>query len=481
MTTAVVVGSGPNGLTAAIRLAQAGFEVTVVEAHERPGGGTRTSELTLPGVLHDDCAAFHPTGVASPYLASLRLERHGLRWLWPEVDLAHPLDDGRAGLAGRDRELTTQSLGGDAKSWWRLFGSAVRNFDDLMGEVLQPIAHVPRHPITLGKFGARALLPATATVRRFDDEPAKALFMGVAAHAFHRLDQPLSGSVGLMLAASAHAVGWPVAEGGTEAITRALLAELALHGGKVITGTRATSLDQLRDLVGAKPDVVMLDTAPAGVLEIVGDALPLRIRKALNRYSYGPAAFKLDLAIEGDIPWTNEACRRAGTLHLGGSAAQIAALEAGTVRGQMADQPFVLLGQQYLIDPSRSSADANPIYAYAHVPNGYTGDATEAIIGQIERFAPRFRDQIVAISTRNPGELEAHNANYVGGDISAGANTPRQILLRPRLALNPYGLGVPGVYLCSAATPPGAGVHGMGGFHAAETALKQLRRAIRAS
>lgn len=472
MTTAVVVGSGPNGLAAAIRLAQAGVEVTVVEAHERPGGGTRTSEATLPGVLHDDCAAFHPTGVASPFFTSLGLERHGLRWLWPEIDLAHPLDDGRAGLAGRAPELTA-SLGVDAASWRRMFRAAVRNFDGLIEEVFQPITHVPRHPVTLGKFGLRAALPATTTVRRFDDEPAKALFMGVAAHTFDRLDRPLGSSVGLMLTAAAHAVGWPVAEGGSEAITRALLAELSSLGGSVITGTRVSSLDSLRELMGSKPDVVILDTAPAGVLEIV-PGLPARVRRALSRYSYGPAAFKVDFAIEGDIPWTNPDCRRAGTLHLGGAAEQIASVELGMVQGKMAEQPFVLLGQQYLIDPSRSTADANPVYAYAHVPHGYTGDATEAIIGQIERFAPRFRDQIVAISTRNPAELEAYNPNYVGGDISAGANTMRQIVARPRIAWNPYALGVPGVYLCSSATPPGAGVHGMGGFHAAEAALARL-------
>lgn len=475
MSTAVVVGSGPNGLAAAIRLAHAGLDVTVIEAAGRPGGGTRTSELTLPGLLHDECSAFHPTGVASPYFASLDLQRHGLKWLWPEVDLAHPLDDGRAALAGRDPALTAASLGADAAAWTRMFRVAVRNFDDLIDEVFQPLAHVPRHPITLGNFGARAVLPATTTVRRFHDEPAKALFTGVAAHTFDRLDRPLSSSVGMMLTAAAHAVGWPVAEGGSESITRALLAELAAHGGRVLTDAQVTSLGQLRDLVGAEPDVVMLDTAPAGVLKIVGDALPTRIRRALTRYSYGPAAFKVDFAIEGDIPWLNEDCRRAGTLHLGGSAAQIAAIEAATVRGQMAEQPFVLLGQQYLVDPSRSSAAANPIYAYAHVPHGYTGDATEAIIGQIERFAPRFRDQIVAMSTRGADQWEPYNANYVGGDIGAGANTMRQIVLRPRVAANPYTLGIPGVYLCSAATPPGAGVHGMGGFHAAETALRRLR------
>ncbi|MCR1786440.1 NAD(P)/FAD-dependent oxidoreductase [Nocardioides carbamazepini] len=475
MSTAVVVGSGPNGLAGAIHLARAGLAVTVVEASDRPGGGTRTSELTLPGLLHDDCAAFHPTGVASPYFAALGLERHGLRWLWPEVDLAHPLDDGRAGLATRDLAASAASLGVDADAWQRMFGPAVRRFDDLIAEVFQPVVHVPRHPVTLGRFGMKALLPATVLGRRFRDEPARALFTGVAAHKFGRLDLPLSASVGLMLAAAAHAVGWPVAEGGTESITRALLAELASYGGTVVTGVRVTSLAQLDELIGRAPDVVLLDTAPAGVLQIVGDRLPGRVRRALSRYSYGPSAFKVDLAVDGDIPWTNPDCGRAGTLHLGGSAAEIAAVEAATVRGEMPERPFVLLGQQYLCDPSRSTAAANPVYAYAHVPHGYAGDATDAVLGQIERFAPGFRDRILAVSTRDPAALESYNANYVGGDISAGANTARQIAFRPRPALNPYALGVPGVYLCSSATPPGAGVHGMGGFHAAEAALRRLR------
>lgn len=474
MSRAVVVGSGPNGLAGAIRLAQAGLSVTVVEAHERPGGGTRTSELTLPGVLHDDCAAFHPTGVASPFFRSLDLERHGLRWLWPEIDLAHPLDDGRAGVAARDMSLSVGSLGADGDRWRRMFEPIVRNFDPLMDEVLRPVVHVPGHPIALGRFGMKAALPATVLARRFRDEPARALFMGVAAHKFGRLDGVLSSSVGLMLTGSAHAVGWPVAEGGTEAITRALLAELAALGGTVVNGVRVASLEQLPELVGGRPDVVLLDTAPAGALAILGDRLPARVRRALTRYSYGPAAFKVDLAIEGDIPWTNESCRRAGTLHLGGTAEQVASIEAATVRGAMPDQPFVLLGQQYLIDPSRSAGSINPVYAYAHVPHGYPGDATDAIIDQVERFAPGFRDRIVATSTRGPAELEASNANYVGGDISAGANTARQITFRPRVALDPYALGIDGVYLCSSATPPGGGVHGMGGFNAAEAALKRL-------
>lgn len=476
MTTAVVVGSGPNGLAAAIRLAQAGLDVTVFEAHERPGGGTRSSELTLPGLLHDDCAAFHPTGVASPYFASLDLEQHGLTWLWPEIDLAHPLDDGRAGLAGRDRQLTARSLGADARSWERLFGGPTRNFDALIGEVLQPLTHVPRHPVVLGKFGINALAPATWTARRFADEPARALFMGVAAHAFSRLDTPLSSSVGMMLTAAAHAVGWPVAEGGSENITRALLSKLASLGGKVVSGTEIVSLDQVRELVGASPEVVVFDTAPRGALEILGEDMQGRVRRALGRYRYGPAAFKVDFAIEGDIPWTNEDCGRAGTVHLGGTAAEIARVEKSTGRGEMPERPFVLLGQQYVIDPGRSRDGVNPVYAYAHVPHAYSGDATEAIIGQIERFAPGFRDRIRATSTRNPAELERYNANYVGGDISAGANTALQIAFRPRASLRPYSLGVPGVYLCSSATAPGAGVHGMGGYNAAEAALARLTR-----
>ncbi len=475
MSRAVVVGSGPNGLAAAIRLAQAGLEVTVLEAYSRPGGGTRTDDqLTVPGVVHDVCSGFHPTGVASPYLASLDLERHGLRWLWPEVDLAHPLNDGRAALAARDMELSAASLGVDGARWRRIFDPIVRDFDDLVEEVFQPVAHLPRHPVTLGRFGVKALMPATWQAARFRDEPAKALMTGIAAHKFGALTGPLGSSVGLLLGGAAHAVGWPVAEGGSEAITRAMLAELTGLGGTVRSGVRVTSLASLAELVGSTPDVVMLDTAPAGVLEIVGDRLPGRGRQQLQRFTYGPAAYKVDFAIEGDVPWTNPDCRRAGTLHLGGSAAEMVAVEAATARGEMPERPFVLLGQQYLMDPGRSVGSTHPLYAYAHVPHGYSGDATEAIIGQVERFAPGFREQIVGMRVWTPQDWEDYNPNYVGGDISAGANTWRQITMRPRPALNPYTLGVDGVYLCSSATPPGGGVHGMAGFHAAETALARL-------
>lgn len=477
MTSAVVVGSGPNGLAAAIRLAQAGLEVTVLEAHERPGGGTRTDDrLTVPGLVHDVFAGFHPTGVASPFFASLDLGRHGLRWLWPEIDLAHPLDDGRAALAARDMDRSVASLGRDGARWRRIFEPIVRHFDDLVADVFQPVVHVPQHPVTLGRFGLKAAMPATWQAARFSDEPAKALLTGVAAHKFGTLTGPLGSSVGYLLTGAAHAVGWPVAEGGTESITRALLAELASLGGTVRSGVRVRSLDSVAELAGLdrRPEVVVLDTAPAGVLEIVGEALPARVRRAFERFDYGPAAYKVDYAVDGGIPWTNPDCGRAGTLHLGGSAREIVAVEAATARGQMPERPFVLVGQQQVADPARAVGSIVPVYAYAHVPHGYAGDATEAVTAQIERFAPGFRERVVATKVWTPADWEAYNPNYVGGDISAGANTWTQIAMRPRPALNPYALGVDGVYLCSSASPPGGGVHGMAGFNAAETALRRL-------
>ena len=474
----MVVGSGPNGLAGAVRLAQAGLEVTVLEAADTIGGGTRTTERIVPGLLHDDCSAFHPTGVASPYLRTLGLEDLGLRWLWPEIELAHPLDDGRAGVVTRDFADTDRTLGADARSWRRVFEPLARTFDKIAVDAMGPAVHLPKHPIAFGRFGPQALMPATVTVRHWKEDPARALYTGVAAHAFGRLDTPLSGSVGLMLTAAAHATGWPVAEGGSRSIADALVRKLASLGGAVRTGVRVTSTDQLRDAVGHDPDVVLLDLAPSGVLDLLGDRLPGRVRRAFRRYKYGPAVHKVDFAIEGDVPWTNDDCRRSGTLHLGGTAEEIVSIEAATARGEMPDRPFVLLGQQYLADPSRSAVSEgrqiNPIWAYAHVPAGYTGDATEALTAQIERFAPGFRERIVGTFTRSATEMSAYNANYVGGDISSGANTAKQIVFRPRVALDPYSLGVPGFYLCSSATPPGGGVHGMGGFHAAESALRRL-------
>ena len=319
------------------------------------------------------------------------LERHGLEWLWPEVDLAHPLDDGRAGVLSRDFDRTLDSLGSDAAAWRRLFGPMTEHLDDIVAEIFRPVLHVPSHPITLTKFGIKALMPATWTARRWKDDPAQALYMGVAAHAFGRLDTPLSGSVGLMLAAAGHKAGWPVAKGGTQSISNAMISELESLGGVVKTGVTVASLDEL-----GGPDIVMLDTAPDAVVRIVGERLPDRVRRQLTRYKYGPAVHKVDFAIDGDVPWTNADARVAGTLHLNGTAREIVAAEAATARGELPDRPFVLIGQQYLADPSRSQGSINPLWAYAHVPHNYQGDATEHVIGQIERFAPGFRDTIVA-------------------------------------------------------------------------------------
>ncbi len=466
MTSAVVVGSGPNGLAAAVVLAQAGIDVTVLEAEDEIGGGTRSAELTIPGLVHDVCSATHPTGVASPFFQSLDLERHGLEWLWPEVDAAHPIDGGRAGVMFRDLDRTVEMLGEDGKSWRKLYAPLVKHSDVLIDELFRPIIHLPKHPLTLAGFGARALLPATVIARRWSTDEARGLFAGLAAHAIHPLNRPTTGGLGLMFGMTSHAYGWPVAKGGSSAIATALAAEITEHGGRIETGHRVTELPEA--------DIVMFDTTPSGVLEITGDRLPGRVQRPFRKWRRGPGVFKVDFAIDGDIPWANEWARKAGTVHLAGTIEQLNAAEQEVHAGRMPERPFVLLCQQYLADPDRSVGDVNPIWAYAHVPQGYTGDATEALIAQIERFAPGFREQIVATSVSGPAQLEAHNANYLGGDIAGGANDPWQLVMRPRMSLNPYSLGVKGLYLCSASTPPGGGVHGMGGYRAASHAVANL-------
>jgi phytoene dehydrogenase-like protein len=469
VSTATVVGSGPNGLACAVALARAGVEVTVLEAAETIGGGTRSAELTVPGVVHDVCSAFHPTAVNSPFFRSLGLEQYGLEWRWPEVDLAHPFDDGSAATMVQSLEETAAGLGPDGPAWRRLFGPTVAHFDDVNAEAMRPIAHLPRHPIRLTRFGLPALAPATLLTRGWKTDAARALFGGVAAHTFSPLTRPMSASGGLLLIAAGHAGGWPVAAGGSQAIADALAAVLRAHGGRIETGTRVHSLEQLDS-----PDVVAFDLAPGAVAEIAGDRLPARVARAYRRYKHGPAAFKVDLAVEGGVPWTAAACRRAGTVHAVGSFAELVAAERDTNRGRMPASPLVLVGQQYLADPQRSNGDVHPVWAYAHVPSGYDGDGERVVIDQIERFAPGLRERIVATSSRSPAEIEARNPNYVGGDIATGANDPLQMLARPRVALDPYSAGAPGLFICSAATPPGGGVHGMSGFNAAQSALKHL-------
>jgi phytoene dehydrogenase-like protein len=470
MTTAVVVGAGPNGLAAAIHLARHGVDVQVLEARDTIGGGARSGELTVPGVIHDHCSAFHPWVVGSPFWKEIDLQRYGLTLKWPEIDCAHPLDDGTAGVLYRSIDQTVAGMGPDGTRWRRAVGDLAAGLDDLAQDLLRPVINIPRHPIRLAAFGLRAVLPATVMARWFRTEQARALFGGQAAHTYTRLDRPLTAALGLMFLASGHRYGWPVAEGGSGSIIAAVAAALDAHGGAVSTGVTVASR---KDIPAA--DIVMLDLSPAAVYAIYGDVMPGRIKRSYRRYRQGSSAFKVDFAIEGDIPWTNPDCGRAGTVHLGGTFAEIADTERQRAEGKMARRPFMLVGQQYLADASRSAGNINPIWAYAHVPFGYTGDATAAVVDQIERFAPGFRDRIVATASKSAAELQAYNPNYIGGDIVGGANDGLQVILRPRIAVDPYATGVPGVYLCSQSAPPGAGIHGLCGYHAAASALRWLR------
>jgi phytoene dehydrogenase-like protein len=469
VSEAIVVGSGPNGLAGAVALAREGVRVTVLEAADTIGGGTRSGELTVPGVLHDHCSAVHPMAVGSPFLTTLDLDRHGLEWCWPEVDLAHPLDDGTAAVMVRSLQRTVAGLGDDGAAWNRLFGSSSRALDALNEDLMRPIQHVPRHPLRLLRFGIPAAMPATLLARAWREERARALFGGVAAHALAPLSRPMSSAVGVALITSCHRFGWPVARGGSRSITDALASLLVELGGEIETGVEVHSLAEL-----PRADVVLLDLAPDVAADVAGERLPPRVARAYRRYRRGPGAFKVDLAVEGGVPWKSAECRRAGTVHVIGSFAEIVAAERDVSRGRMPERPFVLVAQQYLADPGRSAGDVHPIWSYAHVPHGYDGDATEAILDQIERFAPGLRERIVAREVRSPADLAAYNANYAGGDIITGANDPLQILMRPRIAADPYATGIPGVFICSAATPPGAGVHGMNGYNAARSALRGL-------
>lgn len=471
MSTAVVVGGGPNGLAAAITLAGRGVDVTVLEACDEIGGGVRSS--SEGGLVHDQCAAIHPMAVGSAFLSGLGLDRHGLRWRWPEIDCAHPLDGGGAGLLHRSVEATAAALGEDGGRWRAAFGGPAARFDVLSQDIMGPLLRVPKNPLALARFGAPTVLPAAVFARLFRTPQARALFGGVAAHTFQPLHHPLTSAIGLGIITAGHRHGWPVAEGGSQAITDALAAVLAELGVKVETGVHVTSAAQL-----PPADVTMFDIAPTAVADILGDRLPRRVAHGFRRFRYGPGAFKVDFAVEGPVPWSNPQVGRAGTVHLGGDFDEIAATERDIHAGRMPRRPFVLVGQQYLADPSRSSGNVNPVYSYAHVPHGYTGDATEAIIGQFERFAPGFRERIVGMAVRSTTEMSVYNPNYVGGDICTGAKDIRQLVFGPRTTLQPYRIGVPGMFICSAATPPGPGAHGMCGANAAEQALTFLARAV---
>jgi phytoene dehydrogenase-like protein len=469
MTSAVVVGSGPNGLAAAITLAAEGVDVLVLEAADTVGGGTRSSELTLPGLLHDECSAAHPLAVDTPFSRRFDLAAHGLTWRWPEVQYAHPLDGGLGAAAYQSVEETASGLGKDGRSWRSLFGALSDRFDDITADFLRPMLHVPQHPIKLTRFGIYSGMPAAVLARRWSTSEGRALFAGVAAHAFRPFGSPMSSAIGVALGTAAHRYGWPVAEGGSGSISGAMVSLLEQLGGKVQTGVRVESLAEL-----ASHDVVMLDVAPAAAARIAGERMPRRIARALTRYRHGPGVFKVEFAVEDGVPWSYEPARRAGTVHVGGGLQEIAAGEKSLHGGRMPDAPFVLVCQQYLADPSRSAGGVHPVYSYAHVPAGYMGDATAQIEAQIERFAPGFRDRILGRHVRSVAQMEEHNVNYVGGDIVTGSNDGLQLVFRPRAALDPYSLGIPGAYICSAATPPGAGAHGMCGYNAALSALRRI-------
>lgn len=467
MTTAVVVGSGPNGLAAAVTLAAGGADVTVLEASTSIGGGTRSGEFTLPGVLHDECSGFHPLAVDNAFGRRFALDAHGLEWAWPEVQYAHPFEDGRGAAVWRSVDRTVSELGADGPSYRRIFGRLDERFDEIAREFLQPMVHIPRHPLALARFGAYAAMPATLLARRWRQQQTRALYAGVAAHAFRPLGSLMSSAIGVALGTAAHHYGWPVAVGGSASITTAMARLLASYGGRIETGTTVRSR---RELAGA--DVVMLDTSPSAAARILEGQLPRHVDRAYRRFRHGPAAFQVAFAVEGGVPWLHEPSRRAGTVHVGGTIDQITAAEREVWRGQMPRRPFVLVAQQSVADPGRAHDGVHPVDVYAHVPAGWTGDATEVIVEQIERYAPGFTTRIRATRVRSAGDIHSDNANYVGGDIVTGANTPWQLVLRPRPAIDPYATGIPGVYLCSAATPPGAGAHGMCGWHAARSALR---------
>ncbi len=472
---AVVVGSGPNGLVAAITLAREGWDVTVYEAASRPGGGTRTEELTLPGVLHDVCSAIHPLAVGSPAFRELAmaspLDAHGLEWIHSDVPLAHPLDGGRAAVLHRSVEQTADGLGVDAKAYRRLFGPFVEAGFDLTDGLLSPLTIPPKHPLKLARYGVVGVLPAHTVARRgFDTDEARALFAGLAGHSILSLKAPVTAGYGVMLGVLAHLVGWPMARGGSQQIADALVAVLEELGGRVECNRRVESLAEL-----PPADAILLDLTPRQVVAIAGDAIPDRYRRALTRFRYGPGIFKLDVTLDGPIPWANDDCARAATVHLGGTLEEITSSESEVQAGRHPERPYVLLAQQSLFDASRVPDGVQAVWAYCHVPNGSTVDMTDRIEAQIERFAPGFRDRILARHTMDTADVERHDENYVGGDISGGVGDLRQFVRRPTLGLHPWKTPIDGVYLCSSSTPPGGGVHGMCGWHAAHEVMRGVR------
>lgn len=470
MSRACVIGSGPNGLAAAIVLAQAGLRVDVYEAESEPGGATRTLPLTLPGFLHDFGSAVHPFAVGSPFFSTLPLTEFGLQWIHGEAPLVHPLDDGSAVILERDLAATGRALGEDGRAWRKLMQPAAHDWREFAADVLGPLLHVPRHPVRMARFGMSALESAQGfATRHFSNQRTRAAFAGLAGHSMLSLDQPLSATVGWMFGITIHAVGWPIPRGGACSLAHALIRYLQSLGGTVHTSRRIDA-DAFKGLE-AENDLVFFDTAPRQLLAIAGDRLGSGYRRACQRFQPAPGAFKIDYALSDPAPWRAPECRRAITVHLGGTFDEIAASESAVAQGRCAERPFVLIAQPTLFDATRAPEGKHVLWAYCHVPNGSAFDMTERVEAQIERFAPGFRDCILARHVSTPAALETMDANLLGGDIGGGALSLHQMIFRP--TLRAYATGAGKLYLCSASTPPGGGVHGMCGYHAAQLALRQ--------
>lgn len=470
-TDAVVVGSGPNGLAAGIRLAQEGHSVLILEANETVGGGIRSDELTLASFTHDICSAIHPFGPASSFIGSLPLDEHGLEWVWPTSQLAHPLDGGEAVIVERSVSETAAALGPDEATYRGLFEPLVRDWDALVEQFFGPL-RPPRHPLAAARFGLTALRSVTSVARgRFEGPQARAVFAGMGSHSILPLEKPMTASFGMMLGASAHALGWPFPKGGAQSLADAMASLFRALGGKIECGNKIESFEEI-----PRAKVVLFDLTPRQVIEIAGTRFPSGYRRRLDKFRYGPGVFKLDLALEGPIPWAASKVARSATVHVGGTLEEIAASERAPWEGRHAERPFIILAQPTLFDDTRAPSGKHTVWAYCHVPSGSTVDMTEAIEGQIERFAPGFRDLIIGRHTFNTHELQAHNPNYIGGDIGSGSHGGLQTLARPVLAYDPYKTSADGIYICSASTPPGGGIHGMCGYHAANSALSYLRK-----
>ncbi|GHJ43850.1 dehydrogenase [Catellatospora sp. TT07R-123] len=467
---AVVVGTGPNGLTAAVTLARAGLRVAAYEAADTVGGGARTEWLTLPGFRHDPCSAVHPLGAGSPVLRGWPLHDHGLTWLDPDVALAHPFPDGSAAVLDRSVTRTAASLGADAEPYRRLVGPFLRDWDDLAADVLRaPLDGLPRHPLLLARFGLRAAQPVALLARRFGGPRARALLAGLGGHVMAPLTTPATGGVALLFALAAHRFSWPAPQGGSRRLSEALSGYLRVLGGKVFTGHLVASLDEL-----PAARAYLLDVTPRALAALAGARLPDRYARRLRAYRPGPAVFKLDYALAGPVPWTAPECRRAGTVHVGPSYAEIDASLRAVHRGRAPEVPYLIAAQPSLADPTRAPAGQHVLWVYAHVPNGWTGDLTGPVEAQLERFAPGFRDLVLARAAAGPAEVARRNPNNLGGDIGNGRADGLRLLLRPVPVPVPYATPDPAVFLCSAATPPGPGVHGMCGYHAARTALRRV-------